>query len=225
LKEYIIYAGVNGAGKSTLYHTGDTKMLNRINSDEILTANGGDWRNVTQSIEAMRKSAQLVESNFRNNISFCQETTLTGNSILKNIKHAKELGYSIKIRYVGLDNADIAVERVEKRVKCGGHGIPENDIRRQYTASLENLKKAVPLCDDVFVYDNTNGFKQIAAFHKGELTARKNIDVKWFSKNFQIEQKETVEPVQSMSKTAILPKKDVGKTTDIKIAKSDCCPK
>lgn len=45
-KIYTIYAGVNGAGKSTLYESSKIKLDGeRINSDEILIADGGNWKN------------------------------------------------------------------------------------------------------------------------------------------------------------------------------------
>ncbi|EQA3598027.1 ATPase [Enterococcus faecalis] len=55
--QYIIVAGVNGAGKSTLYRTvpqlfQDTQ---RINADEILNKNGGDWQKNSDNMKAMRE--------------------------------------------------------------------------------------------------------------------------------------------------------------------------
>ena len=44
---YTIFAGVNGAGKSTLYSTllqENHDFGVRVNSDEIVISNGGDWR-------------------------------------------------------------------------------------------------------------------------------------------------------------------------------------
>lgn len=43
--QYIIVAGVNGAGKSTLYQTIPEifEHTQRINADEILNKNQGDW--------------------------------------------------------------------------------------------------------------------------------------------------------------------------------------
>lgn len=45
-KIYTIYAGVNGAGKSTFYHSSIFKGNNceRVNADEILKENNGDWK-------------------------------------------------------------------------------------------------------------------------------------------------------------------------------------
>ena len=57
--------------------------------------------------------------------------------------------------YVGLENAELSIERVAIREQAGGHGIPEKDLRRRYVNSLDNLKKVLPLCDSVHIYDNS----------------------------------------------------------------------
>jgi predicted ABC-type ATPase len=181
LKEYVLFAGVNGAGKSTLYNIPYFHDLKRVNTDEILVANGGGWRNMSDVYKAMRDSIKTVDKYFTENISFCHETTLSGKTIIKNIQKAKAADYKVKMYYVGLASADLAVERVKKRVEMGGHNIPEADIRRRFDVSLNNLKKAILFCDNVYVYDNTISFRPIAAFQNGNLTIRNDFGIKWFS--------------------------------------------
>ena len=62
---------------------------------------------------------------------------------------------------------DLAIERVADRVKVGGHGIKEKDIRKRYESSLQNLQTAIQLCDEVYVYDNIVSFRQVAIFKEG----------------------------------------------------------
>lgn len=77
-----------------------------------------------------------------NGESFTQKTTLCGHSILKNIDAAKQLGYEVEVYYVGLASPELAKQRVEQRVRDGGHGISPKDIERRYGESLQNLKKS-----------------------------------------------------------------------------------
>jgi predicted ABC-type ATPase len=170
LKRYVVFAGVNGAGKSTLYYSNPEKYPFRINSDDILKTSGGDWRNAVHEIAAMRESVRLIKECFRENKSFSQETTLTGKTILNNIKKAKSLGYFIEMHYVSLESADIAVERVNKRVNEGGHGIPEDVIRKRYIESWNNFKNFVAYYDLVVLYDNTQKFEFVLASNKPILT-------------------------------------------------------
>ena len=55
MKRYIIFAGVNGAGKSTLYHLKESLAEGtvRINCDEILKREYGDWSNPENQVKAM----------------------------------------------------------------------------------------------------------------------------------------------------------------------------
>lgn len=82
-------------------------------------------------------------------ISFNQETTLSGKSIIKNIKFAKENGFYIVMNYIGLENPELAKERVKIRVSKGGHGIPDKDIERRYYDSLNNLNDVIEICLEV----------------------------------------------------------------------------
>ena len=61
-------------------------------------------------------------------MSLNRETTLTGNNIIKSIVRAKELGYIIRLRYVGVSSPEIAKERIAKRVLMGGYGISEDTV-------------------------------------------------------------------------------------------------
>ncbi|MCR4687238.1 MAG: hypothetical protein K5659_06685 [Lachnospiraceae bacterium] len=89
-------------------------------------------------------------------------------SIMKNILRAKDFGYEIDMYYVGLNDVELAKKRVHYRVEHGGHGISDEDIERRYYESLDNLKKTIPLCDKVFIYDNSVFFRWIAMYRNGQ---------------------------------------------------------
>ena len=164
-KVYVLFAGVNGAGKSTMYEVLGSEIEGvRINSDEILVSTGGDWKSEQDQIKAGMEAVKRIKHCINEGVSFNQETTLAGRSILGTIKKAKEQGYTIKIYYVGLKNADLAIERVNKRVSEGGHGIDEDVVKKRYTASLAMLKQVLPLCDLATIYDNSTSFDKIAVY-------------------------------------------------------------
>ncbi len=167
MKRYVLFAGVNGAGKTTLYQTATgIKTLPRVNVDEIVRE-FGRWDNPADVAAAGRKAVVLIKKYFENGISFNQETTLCGKSILRNIRKAKKLQFFVELYFVGLDNAELAKERVRQRVRSGGHGIPERDIERRYYESLANLKQVLPICDHVELFDNTESFRRVAIFEYG----------------------------------------------------------
>lgn len=88
--KYIIVAGVNGPGKSTLFQTYPEIFMNtkRVNADEILRKNHGDWQNQKDNILAGRETVKKIQYNIANQISFHQETTLASslNGFLKILK-------------------------------------------------------------------------------------------------------------------------------------------
>lgn len=74
------------------------------------------------------------------------------------------MGYRIELHYIGVESAEIAKERVARRVSHGGHGISDNLIEKRYAESLENLKKILPLCDYAALHDNTETIRCISIY-------------------------------------------------------------
>lgn len=183
MKKYTIVAGVNGAGKTTLYHMDpDLKCDHRVNADEILVEAGGDWRNVSDILNAGKAAVERLKIYLEDGVSFNQETTLCGNSILNNIAKAKKAGYLIELHYIGLSSAELAKERVAKRVAEGGHGVSESDIDRRYEQSFRNLKKVIPICNLVALYDNTEEFRRFAIYKDGALVRKSHRVPDWFNR-------------------------------------------
>ncbi len=178
-KKYILIAGVNGAGKSTLYETLDVlKEMPRINTDEIVKTLG-DWRDTSVLMAAGKQAVKLLNQYMAKGVTFNQETTLCGKTILKNIRKAKEMGYCIELHYVGVDSVEIAKERVRARVNKGGHGIPETDIEKRYIETFCNLKEILKDCDLTAFYDNTEGFRRFAIFRNGKTVRLSHNLPKW----------------------------------------------
>lgn len=170
MKKYILFAGVNGAGKSTLYQTNPLLFdMPRINMDEIVRE-FGSWKDSCDVMKAGKIAVRKLKRFIEEGISFNQETTLCGKSILRNIELAKSAGYVIEMYYVGLASVEIAKERVRLRVMNGGHGISEQEIERRYLESFQQLKKVLDLCNLVELYDNTKVFVKIAGFENGICT-------------------------------------------------------
>ena len=172
---YVLFAGVNGAGKTTLFRSGlwqhgaINESLPRVNTDEILVAHGWDWNSQAAQIEAGKEAIARIKEHFASADSFCQETTLAGKSIVRNINNAKEQGYYIVIYFVGLEDPQIANERIEHRGSLGGHVVDPSLVSRRYNAALNNFLQIVDLCNEAYLFDNTTLLKLCARFEFGEL--------------------------------------------------------
>ena len=170
---YLLFAGVNGAGKSTLYRSGlwrrdaEASEIPRVNPDEIIVSRGWDWADPARQLLAGKEAVRLIRGHLAAGRSFNQETTLSGRSSLRLIRDARERGYRVAMYYVGVDDARIANERIAHRVANGGHLIDPDLVARRWDASLENLRRAVPLCDEVNLFDNTALLTHVACIVQG----------------------------------------------------------
>jgi predicted ABC-type ATPase len=75
---------------------------------------------------------------------------------------AAEAGFEVRIFYVGLASAELHLDRVSRRVRAGGHDIPEADIRRRWRHSRMNLVRLLPVLTELRVYDNSADADPIA---------------------------------------------------------------
>lgn len=74
----------------------------------------------------------------------------------------------VRLYYVGLNTASESLERIQNRVRRGGHGIPQEDVLRRFDGRWEAVAKVLPYCDEAEFYDNDNGFVLVAEYRNGE---------------------------------------------------------
>ena len=188
-KIFYLFAGVNGAGKSTLYNSekldNDIKNSIRINTDEIVKKIG-IWKNNSDQIRAAKIAINLRNECFQYDKSFNEETTLTGKTILKTINKAKELGYELQLFYVGVNNPEIAKERIKIRVEKGGHNIENDVVEKRYYESLTNLKEIISKFDKVYLYDNSKKYKNIFSFSNNKILFKDNKSISWAKEVIEI---------------------------------------
>lgn len=137
---YII-AGPNGAGKTTFikrFAPRELALLDFLNADEI--ARG---LSPFAPARAQLEAGRIVLSRFRQFVSeardFCLETTLSGRTYRRLFEDARARGYHIQLDYLMLPSVAHSIRRVADRVEAGGHDVPEEDLRRRFTVSLQNL--------------------------------------------------------------------------------------
>lgn len=74
------------------------------------------------------------------------------------IRRWKAAGYRAELVYLRPPSADFSVMRVARRVAQGGHGIPEETLRRRFALSLDYLETVYkPLVDSWAVYAISDG--------------------------------------------------------------------
>lgn len=141
MKKLYVIAGCNGAGKTTASYSILPEILDCdefVNADEI--AKGlSPFRPDKARIQAGRLMLQRIKFLIGHGQDFAFETTLATKSYKNLILEAKRNSYSVTLIFFWLSSPDLAVKRVETRVKEGGHNIPEKVIRRRYGNGLKNF--------------------------------------------------------------------------------------
>ncbi|MGO9839340.1 MAG: ZTL protein [Polyangiaceae bacterium] len=103
----------------------------------------------------MRPAKRVLERAIRKRLSFAFETTLGGETMTRLLEQALSAGLEVMVWYAGLSSPELHIARVRSRVRRGGHDIPETDIRRRYTPSLQNLLRLLPRLTELRVFDNS----------------------------------------------------------------------
>ena len=94
---------------------------------------------------------------------------------------ARRRGFSGHLLYIGLEDVQIAIDRIAVRVAQGGHGIPAADVRRRFARSLGHLRAAIARADRTMLIDNTTeqGPHEVLVIEGGRTTWRATDLPRW----------------------------------------------
>lgn len=125
----------------------------------------------------LRRLRELAEQR----ASFAFETTLASRSFAPWLTRLRSRGYRVHIVFLWLPSSDVAVKRVADRVKMGGHGVPEETVRRRFDVGLSNFFSLyLPLTNTWRVYDNsTAGPPDLIASGRGTRVSRVAQPKRW----------------------------------------------
>jgi predicted ABC-type ATPase len=149
-----IIAGPNGAGKSTSAPellSGVRRVAEFVNADAI------QKEARVSEIEAGRITLSRLDALAEAGKDMAFETTLASHMLLPRIRRMQSVGYRLHLYFFWLPSADMAVQRVAKRVASGGHHIPEDVIRRRYERGIQNFfNHYSPVADTWVLMNNTS---------------------------------------------------------------------
>lgn len=168
MPQVIVIAGPNGAGKTTFasdYLVGVREHFAFVNADEIARETGQpNLRQQSADVRAARIMLERIDGLVTAGTDFAFETTLATLSYARKIPLWRRSGYVASLVYLRLPSAEASVERVRRRVAAGGHGIPDEIIRRRFGKSavyFENLYKSI--VDKWYIWDSVEGDFVLAA--------------------------------------------------------------
>lgn len=148
MKIYTIVGGIDGVGKSSFI---------------------GALKSLTTDLGVIIDTDEQAASCLDRGISFTQETTLNSGRISETVRKCKDAGYQIRLYYIALETAAESERRIANRVAHGGHDEGHEDVEQAYSVRWEALKRILPYCDEAELYDNENGFTQVAIYRNREL--------------------------------------------------------
>lgn len=156
-------AGPNGAGKTTFareYLPREANCPDFINVD-LIAAGLSPFDPEKASLRAGRLVLQEIGRRVNAGESFAFETTLSGRHYAQSIPRWRNAGYHVKIIFLSLPTAELAVARVLSRVGQGGHDVPEEVIRRRFGAGLRNFRETYQRLVNSWIWIDNAGAEPI----------------------------------------------------------------
>lgn len=159
MKQVIIIAGPNGAGKTTFareFLPQEAATVDFINAD-LIASGLSPFAPETVAIEASKLMLARIEECCRQEKSFGLESTISGKAYLRLIPKWQQQGYFVVLHFLRLPSVELAIKRVELRVKHGGHHIPDDVVKRRYERGLMHLHDYQNSVDEWKIWDTSHG--------------------------------------------------------------------
>jgi predicted ABC-type ATPase len=158
MRHVVVIGGPNGAGKTTAAPDLLRSFAIRefVNADEI--ARGlSPFNPEGNAAAAGRLMLDRIQFLASVGDSFAFETTCAGRAYARLLRMCREAGYHSLLIFLWLPSANEALARVARRVKDGGHRIPDEVVKRRYSVGLRNMRHYYfDRVDSVLVYDNSD---------------------------------------------------------------------
>lgn len=155
----LVVAGPNGAGKTTITERGLAhewfQDCEYINPDVIAQEELGDWNDAEIVLRAAKLATERRETCLREQRSVAFETVFSAADKPEFVRRAVNLGYFVRIFFVGTDRPEINAARVARRVLQGGHEVPIRKIVDRWARSIANVASVCAEVDRLYVYDNS----------------------------------------------------------------------
>ena len=162
----IIIAGPNGAGKTIFareYLMNEAHCPDFINVD-LIAAGLSPFDPKRAEIQAGRIMLSEIQRRVRKGESFAFETTLSGHIYARMIQEWRNSGYRVRLIFLSLPDAEMAISRIATRVAQGGHNVSSTVVRRRFDAGLRNFQDVyMNLVDKWEWYDNSGHLPRLVS--------------------------------------------------------------
>jgi predicted ABC-type ATPase len=160
----IVIAGPNGAGKTTFarqYLPGIARVVHFVNAD-LIAGGLSPLKPELAAIAAARIVLREIDRLATERLDFAFETTFSGRTYVRRLELWKRAGYRIEIIFLRLGSVDLALRRIDARVRQGGHDVPKQDVIRRFKRGWESFQKTYQaMAESWAVYDNSGASPQL----------------------------------------------------------------
>lgn len=180
----VFLVGANGSGKSTLRnYLNLTDIQTNIDPDVLNRIYKNRYPD-TFFIESAKQALTMYKQGIASGVNICIESTLAGHGTIERIIRAKKHGYFIVAYFVGLNDVELNLERIKQRVAAGGHNIPEKNVRKRFTESINNIIKVKDYFDELHIIDNSQDSYSLQFSKYGTNTVQHSPNIEAWVNNF-----------------------------------------
>ncbi len=174
--DFIVIADPNGAGKSTTSkHILKPFNIEAFDWDKLFYSKWEKFDFDPVVVDGIKSSVDIdfqkhVETAFTQKRPVAYETNFHSFHNFELAKKARNLGYRNSLYFLALSDPKIAIKRVAKRVREGGHDVSKATIEDRFIRGLKFLdQEALTYFDKVFIYDASTIFKLQIVFENKKL--------------------------------------------------------
>jgi predicted ABC-type ATPase len=88
-------------------------------------------------------------------LAFSFETVMSSPDKITFLKQAQSFGFRTYLYYIATKDPQINMDRIEHRIRLGGHSVPSDKIINRYHRSLNLLSDAISYTNRAYIFDNS----------------------------------------------------------------------
>lgn len=181
MPDLFVIAGPNGAGKS--FNSQLILPIQSFDYDKLFLQlfkadpTDHELKHEIISQKATNIFNESVKKAISNKSDFAYETNFNGSkqSAFHWPNLFKNEGYKIHLRFIALSSLELCQERVNIRVKMGGHDVSHDQIRDRYSEGLKNVNSLWSFFNSFHLLDSSSGDLRAIAMFEKKITKFKNV--------------------------------------------------